>query len=93
MTSRPSKVNEVGGRYGTPLHVAARLGKIRVMQLLLESGESINLRHGNRTPLFLAAENGQDAAVQPLLEKGAMVDPEFLSCDTTALTVAAAIHL
>lgn len=56
----------------TPLHYAARLGKVDVLAVLLHAGANINAisRSGN-TPLYEAAAQGHAAAIKFLISRGA----------------------
>lgn len=64
----------------TPLHVAAKNGYQRIVQLLIESGANFNaqtqmiliiLIFYGETPLHFAAMNGHDNIVNDLLNAGA----------------------
>jgi hypothetical protein len=66
-----------------PLHQAAALGKVEIMQLLKKSGASLQARNNaGQTPLAVAAQNAQVEAVKWLLEMGA--NPKF--ADNQGLT-------
>jgi ankyrin repeat protein len=60
------------GSSGSALHIAAAMGHLDVMNLLLAQGVPINLvdRDGN-TPLDSARMSGNNAAMEFLLERGA----------------------
>ncbi|HOY66028.1 MAG TPA: ankyrin repeat domain-containing protein [Candidatus Ozemobacteraceae bacterium] len=59
----------------TPLHLAARLGLLDLMEVYLLRGDMVDAtdRDGN-TPLLLAAAKGHEKAVLMLLSKGAQID-------------------
>ncbi|XP_066148441.1 transient receptor potential channel pyrexia [Euwallacea fornicatus] len=59
-----------------PLHVAAALGSVEAVKLLLHYGAAINVQSGEEklTPLHFAAEQGYPACVQLLIEAGAFVN-------------------
>ena len=59
----------------TPLHIAAKLGRVEVIKVLFVRGADPNSRDRNSaTPLHLAAESGQEEAVRLLVELGADVN-------------------
>ena len=68
----------------TPLHEAANCGRVRIAELLLDSGTNIEAicappihpdmeRHSESTPLMLATRNGSVATVKLLVDRGANV--------------------
>lgn len=58
----------------SPLHVAAKWGRARLVELLLERGAIIDCRTRDLlTPLHCAARSGHDAVVELLLERGAPI--------------------
>ena len=74
---------------GTPLHVAADLGKERMVELLLRGGADVNARgvsHGNA--LQLAVVNGHITVTELLLKNGADVNAQS-GYYSTALQAAA----
>lgn len=62
--------------FGTWLHVAAELGKLQIVQRLVEAGLDIDAYGGvaGGTPLHLAASDGHIDVVRYLLSRGAMLD-------------------
>ncbi|HEX7794041.1 MAG TPA: ankyrin repeat domain-containing protein [Vicinamibacterales bacterium] len=59
--------------------LAAQLGHIKILQMLLEAGEDPNRynpkgNHGHSTPLHQAVWSGHDAVVRLLVERGARLD-------------------
>ena len=56
----------------TPLHIAARLGNVDNVVLLLQHGAQPNATTKDQyTPLHIAAKEGHEEVVQVLLEHGA----------------------
>lgn len=56
----------------TPLHIAAVYGRLKVVELLLEKGATVDARNeGDYTPLHLAAMNKHREVAELLLAKGA----------------------
>ncbi len=71
----PQQVNDLGGRYGTPLHASVLGGHIEVAQLLFAHGADINSRCAeNWTPLHLASQEGHLEIGKLLLNLGADVN-------------------
>jgi ankyrin repeat protein len=59
----------------TPLHIAAKLGRVEIIRRLVTKGADPNARGRNSaTPLHLAAESGQEEAARFLVELGADVN-------------------
>ncbi|KAL2844114.1 hypothetical protein BJY01DRAFT_248356 [Aspergillus pseudoustus] len=68
---------ELGPGYDsmTPLHLAANMNHIAVVQALVKHGANKEARDfGNNTPLMLADQNGHTDVVELLLENGAGID-------------------
>ena len=77
LLKRGAKVSLTSNSQGfTPLHVAARGGKLDMVKLLIEARGNVNAT-GKRvdTPLTLAASQGHFAVVDYLLSHGAAVNP------------------
>ena len=74
----------------TPLHVAASLGSVDCVKLLLSHGADVRVQFSTArsTPLHLAAEEGSPECTQLLLEAGALPDAKN-SRGQTALHLAA----
>uniref|UniRef100_W5L4P0 Ankyrin repeat domain 52 n=1 Tax=Astyanax mexicanus TaxID=7994 RepID=W5L4P0_ASTMX len=67
-------VNALDQERRTPLHAAACLGDVRIMDLLIKSGASVNAKdQGWLTPLHRAAASRNERAVGLLLRQGAEV--------------------
>ena len=66
----PASEGDVRGN--TLLHVAARAGSAKVIELLLRSGANVNARTADvgTTPLHVAAGDGRRQAVELLLSAG-----------------------
>ena len=61
--------------YDAPLHVAARFGRVKLVNALIEAGADIELAgYGGVRPLHAAALAGQDRIVSLLIALGAKVD-------------------
>ncbi len=72
----------------SPIVLAAALGLIDIMKLLLKHGADVNVRvANNQTPLQLAVKHNHIDAVQLLLDSGATVDDED-DYGNTALIIA-----
>ena len=59
----------------TPLHAAARYGRISTCHLLLQLGAQVNTSHQYPSPLHVASNYGQEDAVRLLLANGAEANP------------------
>ena len=58
----------------TPYHWAAKLGDVKMLQILIDNGPYLNQKdYKGRTPLYLAAMNNHQAACNLLLTKGANI--------------------
>ncbi|CAH0047011.1 unnamed protein product [Clonostachys solani] len=69
---------ESGGWY--PLHLAAELGRVEIVKLLLNTeGVGCDVRSGQcqLTPLHLAVNSEEPAVVQLLLDSGAQIDARY----------------
>jgi len=67
----------------TPLHWAARYGKLEVAELIIKRGVDVNQRdQRGETPLHWAARYGQVSATQLLLDNGAVANPRDLIGET-----------
>jgi len=86
-------VNQVTGDGMTALHLAAQLGHVSILELLLTAGAEIDpiTRIGNYTPLHLASGKAEDSIVKKLLASGADVTAVTNSSSVTALHLAAQV--
>jgi len=59
----------------TPLHVAVKLRRVELVEMLIAAGANVNVADGKsgHTPLHLAAESGQLDVIELLLAKQADV--------------------
>lgn len=58
----------------TPMHVAAKWGKIKMVNLLMSKGANIEAKtRDGLTPLHCAARSGHHEVVDILIEKGAPI--------------------
>jgi ankyrin repeat protein len=74
LIKHPRQVNQLGGRYGTPLHGSVYGGHIEVAWLLFTYGADINSRSAPKlTPLHIASKMGHVEIVKWLLDHGADV--------------------
>ncbi|KAH8938317.1 hypothetical protein BDL97_16G076400 [Sphagnum fallax] len=74
-TEEPKLVNDsVFYIRTTPLHLAASLGQLEILMLLLKHGARVNAVNSRKqTPLMLACKNGRSACIGPLLDNDANV--------------------
>ena len=71
----PEHVNTIGGPCGTAFHAAARMNRLKVIQILLRHGADVNaLGLYGRNPLHFASLWGHLEIVQWLLEYGVDVN-------------------
>ena len=74
----------------TQLSLAAEIGDVATVHLLLDKGAHLEIADKNgRTPLLWAADNGHEATVRLLLDKGALVEATDLVYGRTPLSWAA----
>ncbi|XP_055495799.1 ankyrin repeat and SOCS box protein 3 isoform X3 [Leucoraja erinacea] len=65
----------------TALHLAAKHGHLKIVQILLQAGANPNaVTNENVTPLFLAAEKGHIAIVRTLLKNEARINGAHSAC-------------
>lgn len=70
----------------TPMHVAAKWGKMKMVNLLMSKGANIEAKtRDGLTPLHCAARSGHHEVVDILIEKGAPIGSKTKVCITTAL--------
>lgn len=77
LTEHPAKIDVVGGRWNRPLlHLAAELGHLACVELLLRLGIEANLpdRNDRATALHWAAQEGHLDVIQRLIAAGADVN-------------------
>ena len=72
----------------TPLHLAARFGRVEAARALASSDRDIGAadRYG-ATPLHVAAQHGHDSVVTALVGAGAPTDVEQLADDDGVVTL------
>ena len=79
-------IDEIGSRkygYGSPLHLAVRVGHLDIAKLLLKRGAQVDvLDPDDLTPLHNAAWNGNLEMTQLLLEAGADIEASTYDGDT-----------
>ncbi len=71
----------------TPLHAAAKQGRLEIAQFLIEKAAPVDARtksRGGMTPLHLAVREGHAAIVQLLLTHAADPNPSMIKDGTTA---------
>lgn len=74
LASPSESVDAISWKYGTPLHVAANLDSVPMIDLLLSHGAKIDLAHPGKvfgSALMVACARGHTAAVASLLSRGA----------------------
>ena len=77
----------------TPMHVAAKWGKIKMVNLLMSKGANIEAKtRDGLTPLHCAARSGHHEVVDILIEKGAPIGSKtkvsvFFECTLVPLKV------
>lgn len=75
LLSTGSHVDDLDATGRTALCIAAKYGKLEVMEVLIEAGANIDfMPNDGRAPIYQAIYSGSDEAVQLLVEKGANVD-------------------
>ena len=90
----PQQINQLGGRYGTPLTASAFGGHFEVAQLLFAHGADINSRSSdNHTPLYFASTMGHVQIVKWLMNHGADVNCQEKSAWTPLHCAAGIGHL
>ncbi|KAG2530879.1 hypothetical protein JM18_001314 [Phytophthora kernoviae] len=68
-------VNEIDFGGGTPLYMAARAGRLGILEALMDKGARLDKKdERGRTVIHMAASNGDCRVVQWLVSKGALVD-------------------
>ena len=69
---------------GTPLHGAAEIGSIELIELLLDQGAKVDAKNKllGATPLYFACQFGNLEAVKILIEEGAEIDAKTSSGGT-----------
>ena len=72
-----------------PVHHAAGLGSVKLLELLIAAGADLTLMSGAGTPLHWAAGNGHLDAVRCLLDEGAACDSQNAQGVTPAIMAAA----
>eukprot|EP00931_Biecheleriopsis_adriatica_P022249 TRINITY_DN14351_c0_g3_i1.p1 TRINITY_DN14351_c0_g3~~TRINITY_DN14351_c0_g3_i1.p1 ORF type:complete len:1332 (+),score=258.53 TRINITY_DN14351_c0_g3_i1:260-3997(+) len=71
----PACISAPAGNGGTPIHFAARGGHLQTLDVLLETGASVNSKtDSGQTPLHWACAAGAESIVQPLLQRRADVE-------------------
>lgn len=78
LLDKGANVKEASNRDSdTPLHVAARKERLTVIELLLETGASIEASNSRgETPLHMAAKAADAATINLLLKKGANIEAQ-----------------
>jgi ankyrin repeat protein len=89
LAARPDGIGAVDERGYTPLHVAAREGRLQIASFLIEKGADIEAKNPTGfTPLFLAVLGKRPDAVRLCLEKGADPNGETRFQTTPLFTAA-----
>ncbi|XP_038666178.1 ankyrin repeat and SOCS box protein 3 isoform X4 [Scyliorhinus canicula] len=74
----------------TALHLAAKCGHVKIVQILLKAGADANAKtNENITPLFLATEKGHIAVARIFLRHGARINGPHSACLWSVLHQAA----
>lgn len=72
LNEAPALARSAGKHGETPLHLAARDGRMEIAQVLLENGADLNARsYQQRTPLVLAIENARPDLALAFIGRGA----------------------
>jgi len=59
----------------TRMHLAAYWGLCEILKLLIDNGNTINVKEASkRIPLSLASKNGHEQVIRVLLENGANIE-------------------
>lgn len=66
-----AKGDAAAGELGTPLHYAARVGTVEIVELLLDAGAKVDKRARGRTPLTSAGNGGRLDIARALVARGA----------------------
>jgi cytohesin len=75
LLDRGSRINAKDNKGHTPLHMAAKHGRMGAMASLVDGGASLHhASHRGDTPLHLASVHGHGNAVQYLVERGANIN-------------------
>jgi ankyrin repeat protein len=89
LAARPASVGALDERGYTPLHVAAREGRVEIASVLIEKGALLEAKDpGGFTPLFLATLGKKADTVLFLLDKGADPNAETRFQTTPLFTAA-----
>ena len=75
IAKHPEHINARGGKWVTPMHVAASAGHADVLSSLLENGADVDVQgRSDLTPLYPASRYGNLEAVQVLLDRRADIN-------------------